>query len=517
MNKSIKYLPLAVSLILYLLLWLVMHPLLGFNLDSDCVAYLSIAERVASGDYLKSINGLWSPMNSWMLALCIRNGMDAWMSAKILNAVFGGILLLQAFFLFLRFNVTRPLTFYLMTALSIAMVYFVYFQMFGDILQMIFVLAYLLVLWRSSGRPPTVAKAMLCGIIMGLAFYAKAYSFFFFVVHFSATVFWYVRQKKMNLRTALPVIVSAVCFSLIIMLPWTLALHQKYHEWSLNGHAGKLNMSWYINSGKSFRTDIDLLIPPSYDDSPSFWEDPYLSQQNLSSPFTSAAHFIRWIFRIAHTCIVTVFCFQEISFLALGILLMAFYFFFFRKQKPLTEGTTFDIQLLLLAICILPLGYLMMHIETRYIWLNVILLMVLGAVCYEHFGKDLQPRFVQPVFGLVFAISFIVYPLFQFENLKNKNRDLFELSTALTDKNIQGRFTSNVSDAGRMWVIAWLTKSNYYTIEKTNYTYDQLIAEMKRYDVKYYFFESEHNVSQVEMKGMQKIVEVGNLNIFERL
>ncbi|MCC7029059.1 MAG: hypothetical protein IT257_02055, partial [Chitinophagaceae bacterium] len=505
MNKFYKYLPLLLSLAVYLLLWIIMQPILGYNLDSDCVAYLTIAKRVASGDYFKSINGLWSPLNSWLVAIGIRNGLDAWWSAKIINCVVGALLLVQSFFLFLRFKCSRYLCYYLQLALSIAMVYFVYFQMFGDLLQMIFVLAYLFVLWHKSDRPVSYGKAILCGVIMGLAFYAKAYSFFFFILHFSATIWWYIVQQKLKWQAAVPLILAGLFFAMLTILPWTIALHQKYHEWSLNGHAGKLNMSWYINSGKTFRSDIDLLIPPSYQDSPSFWEDPYLSQQNLSSPFTSAEHFIRWVIRIAHTCIVTVFCFQEISFMGLALLLLSLYYYWIIKRKEgHADSGIFDGQLLVMTICILPLGYLMMHIETRYIWLNGILLMVLGAILYDRFASRLQ-KVVRHILPLIFAISFVVFPLYQFENLSHKNEDLFNISASLREQNIHGSFTSNTKDAGRMWVIALLTHSQYFTIEKTDFNYAALMAEMKRYNVKYYFFESENNIAELNIEGMTKI------------
>lgn len=518
MNTLSKYWPLILSLLLYALLWKVLQPVLGYNLDSDCVAYLTIAERVANGEYLKSINGLWSPLNSWLVALFVKNGLDAWTSAKLLNFIFGAVLLIQGFFLFLKFKLNKYLIFYLQIALSIAMAYFVYFQMFGDILQLIFVLAYLFVLWHGSDRTITYPRAILSGIIIGIAFYAKAYSFFFFGIHFLITLLWYVYYGKMQMKTALPVYMAGIFFAIVTMLPWTFALHKKYGEWSLNGHAGKLNMSWYINSGKSFNPHIKLLIPPSYDDSPSFWEDPYLSQQDLSSPFSSATHFVKWIFRIAHTCLVAIFCFQEISFLGIAILVISVFCFFFVKRKE-EENTdeNFSAQLLILTICVLPAGYLMMHIETRYIWLNVFLLMIAGGLLLGLIIKHVNSYLLKHAMYFILAFSFAIFPILQFENLKYKNKDLFDISKVLNEKFIKGKFTSNISDAGRMWVVAYLTNSHFYTIEQSGYTSRELMDEMKRYDVKYYFYESENNISNTSVEGMKKIMTYHDLEIFERV
>lgn len=516
MNRLNKYLPLFISLILFFFLWKVLYPLLGYNLDSDCVSYLTIAERVAKGEYMQSVNGLWSPLNSWILAFFIKQGHDAWATAKLLNMFFGVIVLIQSFFLFLYFNLNKKLIYYLQIALTVAMVYFVYFQMFADILQLVFVLAYVFILWRKDNKKITCARAIFSGVVMGIAYYAKAYSFFFFAIHFLTTLFWYIYKNKMHVKYAAKVYVCGISSAIITMLPWTFALHKKYNEWSLNGHAGKLNMSWYINSSKSFKPEINLLIPPTYNDSPSFWEDPYQSQQDLSSPFSSAKHFVKWIFRIIHTTVVTLFCFQEISFLSLAILLIAIFYFFYIKRKE-TSDEIFSAQLLVITVCILPLGYLMMHIETRYIWLNAILLMVLGALLIQRVLQYFQTKILKHLLYTIFALSFIAFPLFQFENLKYKNKDLFETADFLNKNSIKGKFTSNVSDAGRMWVIAYLTKSNFFTIEKTEYSYQQLMDEMKRYDVKYYFYESENNIIEGNIHGLDKVVIYRNLQVYERV
>ncbi len=515
MNRFNNILPLLASLLLYAILWFVMGPVLGYNLDSDCVAYLTIAKRMANGEYLGSINGLWSPLNSALLAIFIRMGFDAWEMAKILNCIFGAIVLIQSFFLFRFFAVKRNFLWLLLPSLAVAMVQFVYFQMFGDILQLIFVLFYLFVVLVKREEGIGIGQGIFGGIIMGLAFYAKAYSFFFFVMHFMATLFWFVYQQRMLWRKAMVVYLVGICAAIAIIVPWTIALHQKYHVWSLNGFAGKLNMSWYINSGKSFHSSIKLLIPPTYSDSPSFWEDPYLTQGPLDGPFTSTHHFVKWVMRVVHTLIVCIFCFQEISFLGLALCLIALFYYFFYHKKRGATNQHFQAQLLIITIFVLPLGYVMMHIETRYIWLNVPLLMLLGALILQEEAFAISSKFVRQCLQLIVAFSFLIFPIYQMENLKYKNKDLFETAERLNADSIRGRFTSNTNDAGRMWVIAYLTGSTYYTIEKSEYSPAELRSEMKRYQVKYYFFESGNGSPEIEMISMKKNGKYGGIEVFE--
>jgi hypothetical protein len=309
-------------------------------------------------------------------------------------------------------------------------------------------------------------------------------------------------------------IVGVAC-AVLVVLPWTFALHQKYHQWSLTGFAGKLNMSWYINSGKTFKDDIILLIPPTYNDSPSFWEDPYVSQGVLSSPTSSFAHFVKWIARVVHTTLISITCFTEISFFSLAILLIGIFYFFFRQKEKLVEDEKYEI--ILCTIILLPLGYLMMHIETRYIWLNTFLLMIVAVKIVEINMSWLQHKLLYVVTISIVLSSFITFPIIQFEQLKFKNKNLFDFSEELKSHSIKGKFTSNITDAGQLWVVAYLTGSQFYTIEKTDYTLSELKNEIVRYDLDYYFLYTENNKFVLESGDnfFTPIFKIGDYSIYK--
>ena len=158
----------------------------------------------------------------------------------------------------------------------------------------------------------------------------------------------------------------------------------------------------------------------------------------------------------------------------------------------------FHNQLIIITILVLPLGYWMMHIETRYIWLNVFLLMTLGGVLIKQFKEKINSHlYVLAVF--VFSLSFLITPILGFESLKYKNKDLFEYAQSLKENGIQGKFTSNAIDAGRMWVIAYLSNSSFYTIERNDYSLDELVVEMKRYGIQYFVYQSENNKPNIAL------------------
>lgn len=479
-NWRIHSIPIL-GILLYGLLWKVLYPWLGYMLDSDAVGYLTVAERVSRGDYFKSINGLWSPLNSWLLLLFSHEGMNFFYRAQLWNLLFGGILLFQFWWIMRLFNVNALLQIAQQFCLSIVMVYLVYYQVFADLLQCVFLMTYL-IYWQYRGVKNTLMDALLIGLLIGVGFYAKAYTWVFFVLHFGVIQAHLVYQKTQTIRKAILRWGTSILASLLVMTPWIIAIHKKYGIWSITGLAGKLNMSWYINSGKTFKPEINLLIPPPHTDSPSFWEDPYLSQADLTSPFTSLNALAHWVLRVVHSCFSAITCYTELSFLSLFIIGWSIYWFFLRSSN--SKGHCNE-KHLIFALLILPLGYLAMHIETRYLWLSLFLLPVLFSVWYQQLQRK-----IKYVVALVWLVSLLVFPLIQIEALREKNKDLFYEAAQLRKLGFtQVKFTSTAPDEGRMWVLAYLTKSMCYTIEAESFALNTLELEMKKYNVPYILIE----------------------------
>ncbi len=477
MNSLARYKVPALALVAYFVLCCIFYNQLQYLLDSDAVAYLTIARRVAAGDWFKSINGLWSPLNSWVLVPFIKNGINAWKAALGLNIFFGSILIIQFWGLLKQLRFSKRHVMLGTTTVVIPICFFAYFQIFGDVLQLIFGLAYIRLCLRKDFILNT-RFVLFASAIMGIGYYAKAYSFVFFVLHFTIIAFMAYRRSKANRTILIRNYALGIGFAILLVLPWAVLLQKKYNTFALTGLAGKLNMSWYINSGKTFKDSIHLVVPPPYEDAPSFWEDPYQSAGKLSTPFSSTYHFKRWVLRVGHTCLMAAKSVSEITLFFIPLFLV-FAYRLFRKRKLLDEQ-----RKILWAILLLPSGYLAMHIETRYIWLLMFLILPLGLDYIKNIEfSDLVKRVL---FG-VFYLSIVVYPLYKLQHLGGKNKKLFELAKELEERDIQGRIVSNIDDEGSFWVVSYLAKLNNYTIEHGDYSLEELVGEMKRYNIQYYY------------------------------
>ncbi len=448
--------------LIYFLLWLFCFPYFKYMLDVDAVGYLTIATRVANGDWQGSINGLWSPLNCWLLVPFIKLGFDAFTVALHLNCFIGLIALLLALQLIKKFAINiLPFAGF---ALPIVFMYYSFAQIFGDLLQVLCLLIYLLIITAKNFWGNWLAY-FTCALIITIGYYAKAYTLPFFLLHFSVLHMWYYYKTKKNyfLQAAFSVL---VCIFLII--PWVLQLKQKYGVFSLMGNAGKLNMSWYLTSSKSYKNEIKLIIPPPNSSSPTMWEDPYWSQGQLHQPFESTHLFIRWLLRIGHTTLMYLKCLLEISIFAIPLLGMAIFAFFKRKlNNPMAIITS--------AITLLPLGFLTMHIETRYIWLLTPCLFLLFNTLINYKSKWLTT---------MFALSFIVYPIYSLYQLKYTGKENYEMAAILKQQNILHKKIANYNASMYdLWITCFLSNNYAYTTELPIDNNNLFAEECKRYNV----------------------------------
>ncbi len=473
MNAFIKTL---FSLMLFSIVWFAIHPMYKYLLDADAVGYLTVASRVATGDWYKSINGLWSPLNSWLLVPAIKAGYNGFTTALYLNAITNLLSLAVAISLINRFVQDKIFTTVIHICLPLVLVYYSYLQVFGDGLMLLCLLIYLYLITSKNGLNAWV-NTLLIPIIIAIGFYAKTYALPFFVLHYSWIMFLQYKKTK---TFAVAKYITTFIIIILLLIPWSIQLHNKYGSYSVMGNSGKLNMSWYLMRSKTFNDSINLLIPPTYSNSPSFWEDPYPLQGKLSSPFTSNVHFVKWIPRVIFTCLQAILCYGEMSCFLLPILLL----FFIRFCK---QALDINIAILLWAALLIPLGYLTMHIETRYIWLANIVGIILVGIYITKLTKVPYKIIASSVFG----VSLLAYPIYHMEQWQYKGRNNFELAKTLTDNNITNqKITGITSEAGNMWVASLLSNNTYYTIEQNNFTAIDLSTEISRYNVQYFITEN---------------------------
>ena len=482
MNTISRYVPFFASVILMWLVLYFIYPSLQYYVDPDGTAYLTIARRYAEGIYVQAINGYWSPWSCWLTALLIKSGLQPIPASVVINAIGATGFLYITQSLLLRFNTDRRLQWWLCSAMVIFLCYAVFAQSFDDLWECFFLLSALrIILARKFTDSPDLWVAL--GVMGALAYFAKAYSFPFFILNIICCVYILSDTKQQWIK----ICITSILAMLVISLPWIYALHYKYGIWTTST-AGSLNMSWYLVGHPYWSDNIQHLLPPAYPDSPYYWEDPYAS--NGATPhFWNSWHlfglqFIRIglnLFKLLISTLQLSVFFTITAIVAIGAV----------RRPKLWRSYPIGIRIITLSFLLFPLGYLLINFESRYLWYMLPLSFVMAGYIIKHNEERLANRFrLNTLYG-IFAVTLVIYPLMQMVRMYNSGSERdFELATTLNHAGVIGSFTTNArtsADMQRIARIAYFSGNACYTIPYPDkVSPEELLKEIRRYRIKYY-------------------------------
>ncbi len=264
------------------------------QINPDAVVYIQFAKYIAHGDFSHSISGYWSPLLSWCMAPLIAMHMDGLHAARLVLAVWGG-LMVTAFYFFTRtIHAIGPV---LRTLVSCIVAMAAVTMAVGVIAPDVILAACLFAYFAAVIRP-TLAEnrrhAFTTGLLAGVAFYAKAYAFPFFLLHFPLTLlvrrFGPTREPaRADAQTLLTTWLAGMAGFALLTLPWVTVLSAKYHHltFSTTGSAAHAIMHPDI---KTPHAPLEFGLAPS----PfiTLKEIPETLPYRYWSPFSSKRNFV---------------------------------------------------------------------------------------------------------------------------------------------------------------------------------------------------------------------------------
>ncbi len=478
-GRERPYAPFFTSALLMCMVLFIIYPHYQYYVDPDGVAYLTISKRYAAGDIQRAINGYWSPWACWLTAGLIKVGFGAIPAGTIINtlAAIGFLCISQSFFL--KFNITRQLQWLLNITLALFLCYAVFWQSFDDLWECFFLLCTLrLILGDEFKSKPLLWVA--CGLLGTLAYFAKAYSFPFFILNTICCVYFISKDDKARW---IKISLTAVGSMILSSLPWIWALHNKYGLWTTST-AGTLNMSWYLVGHPHWKPGISVLIPPPYPDSPYYWEDPWYANGDTPHFWDSWHLFGLQVLRVGLNIWKFLLSNLQLSIFFPVIFIIAKLSLFHRKVKPLFTG---PIRIVVLSFLLFPLGYLLINFESRYLWYMLPLGMVIGALFIQKYLTPGSSIFRKVIY--LFTISFLIYPLWQMGHIYNAGKMEYNWAAELKKRNIKGSFTSMCCPgvATRSTAtFAYFSGCTFFAIPNNEVSNQSFISEMRRYNIKYY-------------------------------
>jgi hypothetical protein len=496
-NQNIIVLLIVIAV--YLGLCLTQHQYM--RLTADSMLYVSIAQKYLSGDFQSAINGYWGPLLAWLLIPFLYFHINPVLAINLLNAIFGVLLIIGVWLLSYRFEITEKIRGVIIASM-LPMTLKFSLQQPMDFLLVCILVAYLAIIFNSN-YANNVRSGIFSGILGSLAYFTKAYAFPFFITHFLMmnSLHYYNNVAQEGRRKVLLNAVAGLLIFSFLSGAWIMQITGKYGHFTFSTMR---DTNFNAPGPEAMGGGLEFGVPVFYEgffEPPNktafvIWEDPsYLRGQKWSA-LQSRGHFKHFIRLILKNVADSLKIFEIFSTLSVAIVIAYLLLLFDKSENKLLQKTSLLYPLLTLAL--FSGGYLLFHVEERYLWLVNILLMIMGGYVLtslfrrKYFEQNLR-RYILIIF---FVISFIFAPAkFVLQAGRGSmDSEMHDVSADLQQYNIKGNIASNrehipVHDAWhKTFRLAYWLGSRYYGQAKEGISDSELETELKRFNIDYYFF-----------------------------
>jgi hypothetical protein len=239
------------------------------NINPDGLSYLDIAREYAKGNPV--VNGLWSPLLSWLIAPAISIGVDPHVSYQALEGLAGAIWIWLSVLLAKRAGISPVGRLVFAASMIIIMLSFGFGQTTPDILGAVFIALYFYWLTHPAYLKHPFRFGIAIGITGALAYYAKYYNLPFVLAHIPLTAALYLLHKKRSRAVVLRGLTS-ILVVLVSVTPWIVALWHRYGMITIST-SGPINMA-VMAPGSTGHPCWENQLCDQPDDVLAPWEDP---------------------------------------------------------------------------------------------------------------------------------------------------------------------------------------------------------------------------------------------------
>jgi hypothetical protein len=517
-RSTFKY-PVVIAILVYLILGLLLWSTHKYQITPDGTAYIQIAQHYADGDYTSAINGFWGVLLSWLLIPFLALGIPGFLAAKLVNVMLGAFTLLGCTRIFTTFNFSNIVRWGLLATCIPMILYFVYSVVTPDLLLLCILVIYLgLTLNPNFGMKRR--HGPLYGLTGGLMYLAKAYGFYFFLLHFPiVTGLHYLHARSGGTRKSiLQTLALGMIAFFVISGAWISVISTQQGKFTISS-AGEYNFKLQHPKFANWRSMQHPVLHNGFVTPPrnalSIWDRPdriEMEAWRLTS-WPDLAH--KLYLSARRTARLYFIIYPQFSILVLPILLLAAAYALFYLRKG---AYTHPLVLTLLLVVLYPVGYLIMHVLHRYVWLNQISILIMGVFLAKEIGGKYRWGKTVTAFTLIVVMgSFVVYPAYTLEHNKNYGRTEYDYGQALIKKEISGRLASN-QNWSRSLIVAYHLrerddKTSYFGVAKAGMNDQDLLSELKQLEIEYYLVWDESEREKTLFAGFVRIDIGGTWNL----
>jgi hypothetical protein len=464
------------AVFIFVLLSVILYPFLQYSINPDGISYLTIARKYAAGNFAEAVNGYWGPMFSVLLSTILISGLPELLSARLLQVLLGVVL-----FFIIRIAALDPgigvknktLLYFVFVPVSL---YFVYWFITPDLLLAVITFSYTLLILNNNYKRG-VKFAVYCGLLGGTAFLTKSYGLFFFLIHFTVFNLIFFLQNDNKKQIAANYLLG-IFICLLITFGWGGILAVKYGKFNL-GTSGEINLAFVGPKAKNTHLQFQqrLLTPPN-ETAISAWEDPSLypleQKWNPLNSWDEFKHQVILIGRNSFKLLTFVFFFSPFF-----ILLAAL------ENKTIVRNS--KLAYFLLTAVLYTMGYLVLFIETRYIWLSYIIVIIVSLSLYQSYVERISlGQITKGSISALLVFSLLIFPVYAVIKRTGEGKNVYELSLELRRKNISGNFACNTHGFETHY-LAYFLNSKYFGEVNQNPNNIEFYNHLKENNIDYFF------------------------------
>lgn len=477
-----------------LILILILYSLLAvFSLNyysytgPDEISYINIAHEYAIGEWGDAINGIWSPLYSWLMTPFFLFGFTPVYGvyvSKIVSLIIGFFTIINIRRLANIFKMDKTVERALLLSLVPVILSFALIFNNPDLLLVCILVIYLSVIFHPN-YPNNYINGILCGIIGVLAYLSKSYAFAFFVTHFILfNVIFYLKnstdEKKKNIFKNL---VLGLSIFFVISGVWAGTISEKYGKLTIST-AGDYNHAMASSEYPIQPVSYIGLFKPPTKDATSIWDDLSYIKMKQWSPFDSWSSF-KYQLTILEGNILHTIQLIESFFPITGIIIITLILFIWRSKFQ--NASKNKLIYLLVTMFIYAIGYCFIFVIWRYLWFTFILIMITGFYLVDSMYKSkMMTATLKNILLIILILSFIIQPVHFGIISSSDDNEAYNLSNTLkNDYEINGNIASNFEWENTLYISYYLNSKYYGVTKKTNNSAD-LQKELDDNHIDYY-------------------------------
>jgi hypothetical protein len=490
------------------------YPLQKYFIDADGISYISIAQKYTAANFKDGINGFWSPMISWIIALLLFVIPNKIVAAKMAGVLIGAGILFSIKLFAKHFSFKKSSEALMYSIAVPLLVCYCYYEVPVDFTLILFLLPYLYFVFHPSFFEQ-IKYPILAGVMGCLSYFAKQYAFPFFILHFFILIgFRLINEKKLKSKFHF-LIIGYIAF-LITAAPWIFLISNKYQSGIIYGTTGKINFSQALNNEvRNINDKQGYFLKNPNPTAIDYTEDVFFIQGKYVSMFDSKQTFKNEIELVKKSTADFFYQIITMNYAILFFILLALIFLI--KKNIADEKLKSIFAFCLITILLYPSGYLLIHAETRFFWIINIIVLFLGIKIFELVASknSLSITSKRIIAALIF-ILFLANPILLFSNECYRLRYITQIAERLKNEyHISGNIYADGGDCADTQHVGLLLDSHLFIVNPRYYDSNKdLKNELLNNHVNYYFYWHWQPNQSDTLKSFYDFEEITHGNIY---